>query len=164
MHNGDVHDCHSLHVHGLFYGIDSDGAWPRGVASRDGRRSDEIRPGETWTYIFDVTEATIGAWPFHDHVRHVQENVNRGLFGAIIVRDPKAPRADHEVPMFFHAMAGSAGHCKFESLTLNTGDKFEFTFPDGGDVCDYICRIHGASMAGRVRVVEPEQGRRHTVA
>jgi len=43
--NGDPADCHSFHLHGLRYGIDSDGAWPFGIAARDGRRSDEIRPG-----------------------------------------------------------------------------------------------------------------------
>jgi len=152
VRNGDPEECHSLHVHGLRYGIDSDGAWPRGVAARDGRRSDEILPGQTWTYIFDIDETTIGAWPFHDHVRHVQANVDRGLFGAIIVRDPAAPRVDHEVPLFFHAMAQAGGSCRFESPTLSTNDTFEFTFPDADEVCDYICRIHGASMSGRVRV------------
>ena len=96
VRNGDPDECHSLHVHGLRYGIDSDGAWPRGVAARYGRRSDEILPGQTWTYVFDIDETTIGAWPFHDHVRHVQANIDRGLFGAIIVRDPTAPRVDHE--------------------------------------------------------------------
>lgn len=153
VRNADRHECHSLHVHGLRYGIESDGAWPLGVATKDDRRSDEILPGERWTYVFDITEETIGAWPFHDHVRHVAANVNRGLFGAIIVRDPRAPCADHEVPLFVHAMAEVGGHCKFESATLATGQTFEFTFPDAGELCDYICRIHGASMAGRVHVV-----------
>jgi plastocyanin len=76
---------HSLHVHGLAYGIDSDGTWPFGTQSSDGRRSDEICSGQTWTYRFDVREEMIGAWPFHDHHRHIVENVNLGLFGAIIV-------------------------------------------------------------------------------
>src|SRR5215813_8464023 len=104
--NGDAHDCHSFHLHGLRYGIDSDGAWPNGVRSHDGRRSDEIRPGETWTYVFEATPETIGAWPFHDHVRNVQMNVNRGLFGGLIVRDPSAPCPDYEVPIFIHQLQG----------------------------------------------------------
>jgi hypothetical protein len=29
--------------------------------------------------VFDITPEMIGAWPFHDHVRHVQHNINRGL-------------------------------------------------------------------------------------
>lgn len=158
VRNADPHDCHSLHVHGLRYGIDSDGAWPRGVATKDGRRSDEILPGQSWTYVFDITEEMIGAWPFHDHVRHVQHNIDRGLFGGLVVCDPKAPCVDHKVPMFFHAMAEAGGHCRFDSGTLSNGVQFKFTFPDAGEVCDYICRIHGASMAGRVRVITGAPG------
>src|SRR5262245_49478033 len=45
VHNADPSACHSLHLHGLHYTIDSDGAWPFGVLGTDGRRSDEIRPG-----------------------------------------------------------------------------------------------------------------------
>jgi FtsP/CotA-like multicopper oxidase with cupredoxin domain/sugar lactone lactonase YvrE len=153
VRNADPYDCHSFHLHGLSYGIESDGAWPRGVASRDGRRSDEILPGQSWTYTFDITDEMIGAWPFHDHVRMVGMNINRGLIGGLIVRDPKALRVDHEVPLFVHVLADAAGHCQFESKTLNKGSVFKFTFPDAGEICDYICRIHGASMAGRVRVI-----------
>jgi FtsP/CotA-like multicopper oxidase with cupredoxin domain/sugar lactone lactonase YvrE len=153
VRNADPSDCHSFHLHGLRYGIESDGAWPLGVASRDGRRSDEILPGESWTYVFDITEEMIGAWPFHDHVRHVSHNINRGLLGGLIVRDPKAPRVDHEVPLFVHAMADAMTHCEFESATLNTGGTYQTDFPDANEICDYICRIHGGSMAGRIRVV-----------
>jgi plastocyanin len=77
---------HSLHVHGLKYGIDSDGSWPFGTQASDGRRSDEICPGQSWTYKFDVTKEMIGAWPFHDHTRMIEESVNRGLFGGIVVQ------------------------------------------------------------------------------
>jgi plastocyanin len=86
---------HSLHVHGLSYGIDSDGSWPLGTQNTDGRRSDEICPGQSWTYTFDVTDKMIGAWPFHDHWQHIADNINRGLFGGIIVlprqRFPRPP-------------------------------------------------------------------------
>ena len=80
--NGDVMP-HSLHMHGVEYGIDSDGSWPFGTQSSDGRRSDEICPGDSWTYTFDVTNEMIGAWPFHDHWRHIGDDVNRGLFGGL---------------------------------------------------------------------------------
>ena len=56
--NADEDNCHSFHLHGLRYGIESDGAWPFGVAGRAGGRSDEIRPGERWTYVFDATDET----------------------------------------------------------------------------------------------------------
>ena len=164
VRNADSQNCHSFHLHGLRYGVDSDGAWPRGVMTRDGRRSDEILPGESWTYVFDVTEEMIGAWPFHDHVRGVQANVNRGLFGGLIVRDPKAPRVDHEVPLFLHVLANPAVQARFESPTLSHSQSFDFTFADAGTVTDYLCRIHGASMAGRVRVLAGAPGAPVTIS
>jgi len=94
--NGDVQP-HSFHLHGLRYGIDSDGSWPFGTQSDDGRRSDEICPGQTWTYTFEVTEESIGAWPFHDHYRNIGADVNRGLFGGLVVLREK----EHEhLPRF----------------------------------------------------------------
>ncbi len=86
--NGDI-EPHSLHVHGLAYGIDSDGSWPLGTQSTDGRRSDAICPGQTWTYHFHITKEMVGAWPFHDHAHHADAAIKRGLFGAIIVREKK---------------------------------------------------------------------------
>src|SRR5262247_4005491 len=82
--NGDVQP-HSFHLHGLRYGIDSDGSWPFGTQSDDGRRSDEICPGQMWTYTYHATHHTIGAWPFHDHCRDIGLYINRGLFGAVVV-------------------------------------------------------------------------------
>src|SRR6266851_3283236 len=76
---------HSFHLHGLRYGIDSDGSWPLGTQNSDGRRSDEICPGQYWTYHFDVSDDMIGAWPFHDHCHNIGDNINRGLFGGIVV-------------------------------------------------------------------------------
>ncbi|MBO0732830.1 MAG: DUF1929 domain-containing protein [Methylocapsa sp.] len=76
---------HSFHLHGLPHGIDSGGAWPFGAMSSDGRRSDEIDPGQTWTYSYEVTGETIGAWPFHDHYRNMGLSISRGLFGGLIV-------------------------------------------------------------------------------
>jgi plastocyanin len=88
---------HSFHVHGLRYGIDSDGSWPFGMQSSDGRRSDEICPGQSWTYTFQVTDETVGAWPFHDHCRQIGAAVNRGLFGGVVV----LPEEKHEyLPRF----------------------------------------------------------------
>jgi FtsP/CotA-like multicopper oxidase with cupredoxin domain len=152
VQNGDT-DCHSFHLHGLHYGIDSDGAWPLGVQAIDGRRSDEILPGQRWTYVFDATEDTIGAWAFHDHVRHVAENVNRGLFGGLIVRDPDSACADHEVPVFVHQMVGTGIACNFKSGTVAPGGTFG-PIPAGNELgsCRYHCQIHGSTMAGEIRV------------
>ena len=153
--NSDPDGCHSLHVHGVKYGIDSDGAWPFGLGTRHGRRSDEIFPGASWTYTFDVTEETIGVWAFHDHAHTVQANVNRGLFGALVVRDPAAPSA-LDVPMFLHAMQAPSNQDAFESPVLHKAtlkETFEHIFTTAGVVA-YHCKIHGPTMAGTV-VVDP---------
>lgn len=150
--NGDG-DCHSLHVHGVKYGIDSDGAWPFGLGTRHGLRSDEILPGQRWTYKFDVTEETIGVWAFHDHAHMVQANVNRGLFGALVVRNPAAPRAI-DVPIFVHAMQAPSTDDAFESPLLRKASPpqtFKHPFATAGVVA-YHCKIHGPTMSGAVTV------------
>ena len=149
--NGDPGECHSFHLHGLRYGIDSDGAWPFGVATHKGGRSDEILPGQMWTYIFDVLPEMVGAWGFHDHVRNVAHNVGRGLFGGLIVGDPAAPCPDHLIPLFVHQLAGVSGET-FESARLSTGGTFNHTFATAGTV-HYYCGIHGPTMNGTVNVV-----------
>jgi FtsP/CotA-like multicopper oxidase with cupredoxin domain len=150
--NGDPNDCHSFHLHGLRYGIDSDGAWPFGLRTRSGKRSDEILPGQTWTYVFDVTPEMVGAWTFHDHAHGVQKNVNRGLFGGLIVFDPSAPCPDHQIPLFIHQLAG-VSDVQFESKRLSQGGMFDFTFPITLGTVHYYCQIHGPTMNGTINVV-----------
>ncbi|HEY8411675.1 MAG TPA: galactose oxidase-like domain-containing protein [Pyrinomonadaceae bacterium] len=87
---------HSLHAHGLQYGIDSDGTWPFGTqAGNAGPRSDAICPGETWVYTFDITYDMRGAFAFHDYTHFSNIAVEQGLFGGIVVLDycDKPPRA-----------------------------------------------------------------------
>ena len=106
---------HSFHVHGLSYGIDSDGSWPFGTQSSDGRRSDEICPGQYWVYHFTVTDDMLGAWPFHDHARHIGESINRGLFGGIVVL-PNAHRPPHH--MVLPPMVAGYLKSKFPDLSI----------------------------------------------
>jgi multicopper oxidase len=77
---------HSLHMHGLRYGIDSDGSWPLGTEiAHHGGRSDAICTDGTWTYTFEITEDMVGAWPFHDHTHHHHTAIDQGLFGGLVV-------------------------------------------------------------------------------
>ena len=140
---------HSFHLHGLHYGIDSDGSWPFGVHRDDGNRSDAICPGKEWCYVFDVKKDTIGAWPFHDHHMHISEVVNRGLFGGLVVRDLDCDQPDLEVPIFLHRLVGENDTALYDSGSLNPGDTFQFTFTDEGTF-EYFCKFH--PMQGRVRV------------
>ncbi len=150
--NGDKEGCHSFHVHGVKYGIDSDGAWPFGVALHDGRRSDEILPDQRWTYVFDATEETIGAWPFHDHAHNVGVNIGRGLFGGLIVRDPQKQCAEHEVPMFVHQLQGVGIQCDFKTKLLTKGASDDVVMGTEEGVCRYHCQIHGPMMSGTIQV------------
>ena len=86
---------HSLHAHGLQYGIDSDGTWPFGTqAGSNGPRSDAICPDETWTYTFDISYDMIGAYAFHDYTHYSNLSIEQGLFGGLVVLDycDKPPR------------------------------------------------------------------------
>ncbi len=152
VRNADMGNCHSLHMHGLRYGIDSDGAWPLGVQAKNGARSDDIHPGGSWTYRFRVTGETVGVWAFHDHHQMVQRWINRGLFGALIVRDPDAPRVDHEIPMFVHQLAGDVAVDGFESPALANGASYSHTFGTVQQSYPYHCKIHGVTMAGTITV------------
>lgn len=107
---------HSFHVHGLSYGIDSDGSWPFGTQSTDARRSDEICPGQYWVYHFTVTDEMLGAWPFHDHSRHIAESINRGLFGGVVV----LPAAHRRPPdMVLPPMVASYLKAKFADQVVD---------------------------------------------
>ena len=123
--NGDTMP-HSFHVHGLSYGIDSDGSWPFGTQSTDGRRSDEICPGQFWIYHFTVTDEMLGAWPFHDHARHIGESINRGLFGGIVVL-PKEHRPPNR--MVLPPMVASYLKSKFADLMLEHQDHDDVAEP-----------------------------------
>ena len=138
----------SFHLHGLHYGVDSDGSWPFGTHD-DGNRSDAICPGKQWCYVYDVKEDTIGAWPFHDHHMDIAEVVNRGLFGGLVVRDPHCEKLDLEAPIFLHRLAGKNDSSLFDSGSLNPGASFWFIFPDEG-MFEYYCQFH--PMQGIVRV------------
>ena len=106
--------------------------------------------------MFEATSETIGAWSFHDHVRNVQRNVNRGLFGGLIIRDPSAPCANHEIPIFIHQMQASAKGYFFRSGELRPMDSYEVkpseAIFDHPGVCNYYCAIHGTSMSGRIDI------------
>ncbi len=52
-----------------------------------------VAPGETFTYRFVVPDA--GTFWYHPHV-HETVQLERGLYGAIVVRDPDEPRLDRE--------------------------------------------------------------------
>ena len=71
-----------MHPHGVKYNPEYDGAY-MGEYTRAGGF---IAPGESFTYQWECTPESVGAWPYHDHGPNHTLNTFRGLFGAIIVR------------------------------------------------------------------------------
>jgi len=60
----------------------------------DGSAFHPVAPGETYTYTFRIHSGTAGTYWYHPHPHHhTAYQVAKGLFGAIIVRDPDDPIA-----------------------------------------------------------------------
>ena len=79
----------SVHVHGVHYKIDSDGTWhTRSYAP----------PGGKYVYRWIAAPGTAGYWHYHDHVigpgLDGVRGIERGLYGALIVRRPGDPLPD----------------------------------------------------------------------
>ncbi len=144
------HEPHSLHMHGIQYGIDSDGAFPFGIQNKFGVRSDQMCPGQIYTYQYDVTAKMIGAWVFHDHFKDIGKNVRSGLFGGLVVRDPSWDTEALEIPFFMHKMAGRRTSQLFYSGDLLPNGDFEWQFTTEGTY-NYRCAYHPV-MTGRVNV------------
>ena len=141
VHNGDDAP-HSLHMHGLQYGIDSDGAFPLGIANSQGVRSDAICPGESYTYTYDVKPEMVGCWVFHDHYRDLGTMARLGLIGGLVVRDPSWPKVQHEVPLFMHSMAGRRAAPLFDSGDVAADAQWSRRFAVAGTF-HYSCFYHG---------------------
>ena len=140
---------HSLHMHGIQYGINSDGAYPLGVKNNDEVRSDQICSGKSYIYEYDVTREMIGAWVFHDHYKNLGENARLGVIGGLVVRDTCWPQADYEVPFFMHKISGRRAQPLFDSGDINTDATYNRIFNTAGEF-DYECFYH--PMFGKVRV------------
>ena len=94
----------TMHPHGVKYNPEYDGAY-MGEYTRAGGF---IAPGETFTYQWECTPDSVGAWPYHDHGPNHTLNTFRGLFGTIVVR----PRARRRRPHLLAARppAPARGH------------------------------------------------------
>lgn len=68
---------HTMHMHSIH------------PAEMDGVQANPIMPGGNFTYDFIAQPA--GVYPYHCHIDPLQDHINRGLYGALII-DPKTPR------------------------------------------------------------------------
>ena len=90
----------TMHPHGVKYNPEYDGAY-MGEYTRAGGF---VAPGETFTYQWECTPDSVGAWPYHDHGPNHTLNTFRGLFGMIHVRPKGAPLPDVHHALFAHQL------------------------------------------------------------
>jgi FtsP/CotA-like multicopper oxidase with cupredoxin domain len=90
----------TMHPHGVKYTPDYDGVY-LGEHTRVGGF---VAPGEEFTYTWEATPDSVGAWPYHDHGPNHTVNTFRGAFGAIIVRERGAKPPDLEQVFFLHQL------------------------------------------------------------
>jgi FtsP/CotA-like multicopper oxidase with cupredoxin domain len=89
----------SIHVHGLEYEKVSEGSPYADGTPQYGAR---VRPGETYTYIYEVPESSGPApgqpssqvWLYHSHVSMEESDIYAGLIGGIVVCRRGAGNAD----------------------------------------------------------------------
>ncbi len=100
--NGDrtLNQAVTMHPHGVKYNPEYDGAY-MGEFTRAGGF---VAPGESFTYQWECTPDSVGAWPYHDHGPNHTLNTFRGLFGAILVRPRGAKWPDVVYTLFAHQL------------------------------------------------------------
>ena len=61
-----------------------------------------VQTKQTFTYIWEATPGTEGAWLYHDHGPMDPVPVYKGLFGPLLIRDRRTTPADREFFVGFH--------------------------------------------------------------
>jgi FtsP/CotA-like multicopper oxidase with cupredoxin domain len=89
----------TMHPHGVRYNPEYDGSYLGNFTRAGGF----VEPGDEFTYVWEATPDSVGAWPYHDHGPNHTLNTLRGLFGAIVVRPKGAPAPDVEHALFLHS-------------------------------------------------------------
>ncbi|MGN6629089.1 MAG: multicopper oxidase domain-containing protein, partial [Candidatus Nitrosocosmicus sp.] len=82
INSKDSMHAHSIHMHSIHDGTMD------GIPGASGN-SGLVEPGHSFTYSFIAQP--FGVYPYHCHVEPVDEHINQGLYGMMII-DPKTPR------------------------------------------------------------------------
>jgi manganese oxidase len=105
----------TMHPHGVRYNPDYDGAY-LGDYTRVGGF---IAPGEEFKYTWECVPESVGVWPYHDHGPNHLINTARGLFGAIIIREPGAKIPDVETVLFLGSFPPNITGLDQNFMTVN---------------------------------------------
>ncbi|MCB9698081.1 MAG: multicopper oxidase family protein [Alphaproteobacteria bacterium] len=151
----------TVHWHGLHVPAAMDGA---------GMPMPTIEPGGTFTATFELTQA--GTFWYHPHLDTAHQ-VDLGLYGAVVVRDPAEPAVDRELVLVLDAFGEEAAAEHDPHLVDPTSSRWavngvvapRLSLPAGTRV---RARLINASNAGMValrdqRVIAHDQGLLPTV-
>lgn len=134
----DAELIHSLHMHGVQRTALFDGTYPFSPPdpAQANKQGDRVAPGDRFDYRYTLPHASnAGVWLYHDHSMAHHSSVQRGAFGAIVIRGGgelkpilptealhgasdtpvnfshvPAPPPSGEYLFFFHELAG-VGEC-----------------------------------------------------
>lgn len=98
----DAARLHSLHAHGLTTSALYDGTYPLSPPDprQNNKRGDRIAPGESFDYLYTAPHlANAGAWFYHDRSVMFRENILRGAFGVVLIRQGGEARAQNTPPI-----------------------------------------------------------------
>ncbi len=128
----------TMHPHGAFYANEMDGAY-KGYWTDPGGF---VQPNREFTYVWECPEGTQGSWIYHDHGPLDPFPLYRGLFGALVIRDPDVPKPDKEFVVGFHNFRADVTHLRSSFECINgrsyTGNTPTFRANVGDDVAFHV--------------------------
>lgn len=161
----------SVHTHGVSFDYTSDGTF---------RSTAFVAPGGTYTYTWIAKPESVGTWAYHDSVAKLEENppsffrqhpnpesgegIERGLYGALIVRGSNEPVVDHEVVLIggefgpeptngrYFAVWNGRAHESTPHLIFKQGERIRFHVINIGPNEVHTLHIHGH------RWIDPQTG------
>ncbi|MBM3676451.1 MAG: hypothetical protein FJW96_01000 [Actinobacteria bacterium] len=87
---------HSMHFHGVRYGMGSDGAYIPGFSGPGA----VVKPGQEFTYRLTAEPGSAGVWPYHDHSTSMTDSIAGGMYGALSIAAPGERPPDREFVVF----------------------------------------------------------------
>lgn len=136
--------AHSMHFHAFGYRVPSDGAYIPRVSGPGAA----VPPGGTFTYRLDAGPRSYGVWPYHDHSRDMAASIERGLYGAIVIRRRGERPPDRRFIVYlgrtngFDTINGRAFIGNAPTFRARVGERVEFDVLAIGEDF-HVFHIHG---------------------
>ncbi len=94
---------HSFHTHLSPYNFSYDGSQANTITGTGAGAM--INPGQEYTYVLTATSAGVFYYHCHSSDQHsITYHIHQGLYGAIIVDQPDAPKVDYDFTIFMGEM------------------------------------------------------------